>query len=216
MLCEPTSNGSWSMCSHYLFAIQRGYSSCHRFVRIINRTQMAINFMWLHLVSHRFQCWLYGRIMREIWCQSLPVNATAHLSRRLNNVKENGRQRHAGKNQSEDRAAPLLKMKEKMLIEMWKGKLDLWYPSDPKHHCKTWVGTVEDKISLRATQPEKDFQVCFPNNHDVWWLNLSEEILVLSSHLEMINCFLTIKCHFLEAKNHFLIYPQSTQLTYAR
>lgn len=95
------------MGSHCLFAIQHSYSSCRRFGRIINRTQMTINFMWLHLVSHRFQCWLYGRIMRESWCQSLPVNATAHLSRWLNTIKEMGRERETcwQKRQREDRAS---------------------------------------------------------------------------------------------------------------
>lgn len=93
------------MCSHCLFAIHYSYSSCHRFGRIINRTQMAINFMWLHLVSHQFKCWLYGRIMKEIWCQSLLENATAHLSRWLNSIKEMGRKRHAGK-KIEDSTSP--------------------------------------------------------------------------------------------------------------
>ena len=153
-ISATTSNGSWSMCTHCLLAIQQSYSSCHRFGRIINRIQMAINFMWLHLVSHWFQCWLYGRIMREIWCQSLPMNATAHVSRWLNSVKEMGRERerHAGKKTEWGRSkAPMLKMKKKMLIETWKGKLELWYSSDPESHWETWVGTVEDKISLKAT-----------------------------------------------------------------
>lgn len=92
------------MCSHCLFALPHSYSSCRRFGRIINRTQMAINFMWLHLVSHRFQCWLYGRIMRESWCQSLPVNATAHLSRWLNSIKEMRRETCWQKDR-EDRAS---------------------------------------------------------------------------------------------------------------
>lgn len=29
------------------------------------------------------------------------------------------------------------------------------------------VGTMEDKMNLRATKPEQDSKVCFPNNHGV-------------------------------------------------
>lgn len=150
------------MGSHCLFAIQHSYSSCRRFGRIINRTQMTINFMWLHLVSHRFQCWLYGRIMRERWCQSLPVNATAHLSRWLNSIKEMGRERRAGKKTERTEQASMMKMKKTMLIEMWKGKLELWQSSDPEHHWKIWGSYSRGKNQPQGHWAGRRFQGTFP------------------------------------------------------
>lgn len=119
---------------------QHSYSSCHSFGRIINRTQMTINSMWLHLVSHRFQYWLFGRIMRKIWCQSLPVNATAHHSKWLNSIKKIKRETCWQKDRERTEQAPTVKIKKNMLMELWKEKFELWHPSALEHHGITFSG----------------------------------------------------------------------------
>lgn len=137
MTLQLPLNGDWSMCSHCLFAIQYRYCSCCIFGMLINRTQMTINFMWFLLVYCRFQCWLYGRIMRKIWFQSLAMHAThiflgdCTIWKREKKGGDRDTHTHRGRCVS-----PHAGDGEKHVNWVVQGKLELQHSSNPESHRK--------------------------------------------------------------------------------